>query len=259
MKIFNWIIGTFPLFRWQDAIDILIVALVIYYIFLLIKETRAIQMLKGFAVLLVMAFIAQRLKFTTITWIISNIWPVFIVVFVIMFQPELRQTLIEIGRRKFFRTFLFKNESEVYHKIAEAAGVMKKKKIGGLIVIERETSLKNYIDTGTKLDGELSVELLLTIFFPKTILHDGAVIVKNGRVVAAGCGLPVTQNINIDKALGMRHRAALGVTEETDAIVVVISEEFKTISLAMNGNITPGIDKNTLEEMLILYGPKLGK
>jgi len=241
--------------RWQDVLDIAIVAWVIYYFLILIKETRVMQMLVGLFVLLVGVFIAQKLEMYTINWILQQLWAVWIVAFVILFQPELRQTLVKIGQRRFFTMFFKKQEAEIYQEIIRAVSMMVRKKIGGLIVLGRGTSLKEYVDTGTHMDSEVSADLLMTIFSPKTPLHDGAVVIKGDRILAAGCILPLSQNQNLDKSLGLRHRAAIGVTEETDAMVVVVSEELLSISLARAGKLTPPIGVETLEEMLVLYSP----
>lgn len=245
------------LFRWQDIIDIVIVTVVVYYFLLLIKETRALQMLRGLAILLVVALFAGLFELHTINWILRNLFTVGLVALVILFQPEIRRALIELGRTKFFSYFFYKAENEVYHAIAMAAKSMINRKIGGLLVIERGTSLKNYIETGVHLDSEVSVELIMSIFYPNSPLHDGALIIKGGRIAAAGCILPITQSPNLSKELGLRHRAAVGVTEETDSIVVVISEEKRLASLSLAGKLIPAGDSQTLEEMLVLYGPKM--
>lgn len=241
--------------RWQDFLDIVIVAILIYYLLLLIKESRALQMLKGIAVLLLATFLSHIFEFNTLNWILKGLWAAGLVAFVILFQPEIRQALIELGKSRLFGHFL-REDIELFSTITEAVKNMIRKKIGALIVLERNTSLKAFIDTGTPVDSKVSEELLVTIFTPKSPLHDGAVIIKEGRIVSAGCVLPLAQDENINRELGMRHRAALGITEETDAIAIVVSEEFRTISLSIAGKITPSIDTDTLEEMLTLYGQK---
>lgn len=244
-------------FRWQDAVDILLVAFVVYRILLMIRDTRAMQMLKGFLVLLVFALIGSQFKFYTVNWLLTSLWAVWLIAFTIIFQPELRRILVQLGRRRMFMGF-FKEEARLYKEITEACRVLARRKIGALIVLERDVNLKTYIDTGTALDAELSAELLVTLFINRTPLHDGAVILREGRVAAAGCILPLTQDPNVSKNFGTRHRAAIGITEETDAVAVAVSEEKHSISLAVAGKITPSIDSQTLEEMLTLYGPKRG-
>ncbi len=244
-------------FRWQDAVDIILVTILMYRILLMLRDTRAMQMLKGFLVLLVFAFVGAQFQLYTINWLLTSLWAVWLIAFTIMFQPELRRVLIQLGRRRMFMGIL-KEEARLYKEITEACRVLARRKIGALIVLERNVNLKNYIDTGTNLDAELTAELLVTIFVPKTPLHDGAVVVREWRAVAAGCILPLTQDPNVSKNYGTRHRAAIGITEETDAVAIVVSEENRSISLAVGGKITPAIDSQTLEEMLTLYGPKRG-
>ena len=246
--------------RWQDAVDILILTSIFYYIFLLIRETRAMQMLRGVLLVFAVTLIAKLLKIYTLTWLLQNLWIIGVVALVIIFQPEMRQILIDIGQKRWWKSSLFmKREKTVFNHIVEAARQMAKRKIGGLIVIERETNLRDYMTTGTILDSKVSSELLVAIFIPKGPLHDGAVIIKNSTIAAAGCMLPLSQNPTPEKELGMRHRAAMGLSEETDALVVIVSEEQRTISLALGGKITPPIDAATLEEMLVLYTSAGGK
>jgi diadenylate cyclase len=245
----------FAAFRWQDAIDIALVAFIVYRMLLMIRDTRAMQMLIGFLVLLVFVLIGVQFQLNTVTWLITNLWAVWLIAFTIVFQPELRRILVQLGRRRMLMGF-FKEEARLYKEITEACRVLARRKIGALIILERDVNLKTYVDTGTPLDAELSAELLVTLFITKAPLHDGAVILREGRVAAAGCILPLTQDPNVSKNYGTRHRAAIGVTEETDAVAVVVSEEKHSISLAVAGKITPSIDSQTLEEMLTLYGPK---
>lgn len=250
----NWL-QLFHGFRWQDAVDILFVAFLVYQLLNMIRDTRAMQMLKGFLVLLACAFVGVQFGLYTLSWLLTTLWAVWLIAFTIIFQPELRRILLQLGRRRMFMGF-FKEEARLYKEITEACRVLARRKIGALIVLERDTSLKTYIDTGTSLDAELTAELLVTIFVTRTPLHDGAVVIRENRVAAAGCILPLTQDPNVSRNFGTRHRAAIGITEETDAVAVVISEEKRSISLAVAGKITPAIDSQTLEEMLTLYGPR---
>ena len=190
------------------------------------------------------------------TWILTGITAIWIIAFIIVFQPELRRALVELGQNRLFR-FIFKEHVQLYREIKESSEILAKKKIGALIVLEREVNLKSFIETGTKIDAETSSELLISIFHPKSPLHDGAIIIREGRVAAAGCVLPLSQKEDIDKRYGMRHRAAIGISEETDAITIIVSEERKSISLAIGGKITPDIDGETLLEILSLYAPKI--
>lgn len=255
-KFFSTILNTFSGIRVNDVIDILLVTFVIYQVFMLLYETRAIQMLKGFLVILFFVVVARILELNTMTWILTGLSTIWIIAFIIVFQPELRRALVELGQNKLFK-FIFKEHGQLYREIRESSVILAKKKIGALIVLEREVNLKSFIDTGTRLDAETTSELLIAIFNTKSPLHDGAVIIREGRIAAAGCILPLTQKEDIEQMYGMRHRAAIGISEETDAITIIVSEERHTISLAIGGKITPDIDGDTLLEILSLYAPKI--
>jgi len=239
------------------VIDVLVVTILFYWLFLLGRGTRAVQVLKGLLILLITAFIAQRLKLTTFNFLVKGLWQVLILAFVILFAPEIRRALAEVGQRRFFRGFLKEAEPGYIDEIIEAIDILSKKKKGALIALERETGLKTYIETGIKLDSDVSRELLSTIFLPTTPLHDGAVIIQGNRVAAAGCLLPFTRNPDISKRMGMRHKAALGLSEETDAVVVVVSEETGRISLAVGGRLTRDLDGTTLAKTVknLLFHP----
>lgn len=254
LQFTHWL-QLFAGFRWQDAVDILLVAFVVYHLLLMIRDTRAMQMLQGFLVLLLFALIGVQFGLYTLNWLLTSLWAVWLIAFAIIFQPELRRILVQLGRRRLFLG-LFKEEARLYKEITEACRALARRRIGALIVLERDVPLKTFVDSGTALDAELSSELLVTLFITRTPLHDGAVVIREGRVAAAGCILPLTQDPNVSKQYGTRHRAAIGVTEETDAVAVVVSEENHSISLAVAGKITPAIDAQTLEEMLTLYGPR---
>lgn len=256
IDIFKTIIGTISGMRWNDIIDILLVSFIMYQLFLLIKETRAIQMLNGLILIFFLVFLSNVLGLATMSWILTGLSAVWIIAFFIVFQPELRRVLVELGQNKLFKV-IFKEHKILYKELKEAAEILKRKKNGALIVLERDVNLKSFIDTGTKIDAETTSELLLSIFNPKSPLHDGAVIIRQGRIAAAGCILPLSQKEDIDKSYGMRHRAAIGISEETDAITIIVSEERKSISLAIGGKITPDIDGDTLVEILSLYAPKI--
>jgi len=239
------------------VIDVLVVTLLFYWLFRLVRGTRAVQVLKGLLILLITAFIAQRLKLTTFNFLVKGLWQVLILAFVILFAPEIRRALAEVGQRRFFRGFLKEAEPGYIDEIIEAVDILAKKKKGALIALERETGLKTYIETGIKIDSDVSRELLSTIFLPTTPLHDGAVIIQGNRVAAAGCLLPFTRNPDISKRMGMRHKAALGLSEETDAVVVVVSEETGRISLAVGGRLTRDLDGTTLAKTVknLLFRP----
>ena len=239
------------------VIDVLVVTLFFYWLFLLVRGTRAVQVLKGLLILLIAAFIAQRLGLTTFNFLVRGLWQVLILAFVILFAPEIRRALAEVGQRRFFRGFLKEAKPGYIDEMIEAIDILSKKKKGALIALERETGLKTYIETGIKIDSDVSRELLSTIFLPTTPLHDGAVIIQGNRVAAAGCLLPFTRSPDISKRMGMRHKAALGLSEETDAVVVVVSEETGRISLAVGGRLTRDLDGTTLAKTVknLLFRP----
>ena len=247
--------------RIQDIIDIIIVALVFYKLFSLIKETRAEQLTKGIFALFVFAKLSGFLKLYTINWLLENAMTVGVIAILIVFQPELRRGLEYIGRSRFFtKTFLeIKGESltKTVDEIVEAVASLSRQKIGALIVLERETGLNEVIETGTKIDGLVSSDLLINIFIPNTPLHDGAVIIKEDIIRAAACFLPLTENMGVSKELGTRHRAALGISEKSDTLSIIVSEETGAISIAENGNIARHLDSQTLKQILIdMYKPK---
>lgn len=243
-------------FRVNDLFDILIVTFLAYQLLLLIREARAVRILVGFAVLFLSAVLAGQFHLLTIDWILSSLGPFLLVSFVIIFQSDLRRIITQIGRGGFWGG-VFRGEDLAFKEISQAARELVKARRGALIVLERDDSLQGVVETGTSIDAEVSAELLVTFFVPHSPLHDGAVVIRDGRITAAGCILPLSQNPNLGKHYGTRHRAALGLTEETDALVIVLSEETHVISFAMAGKITPEIDAATLEEMLTLYGTKV--
>ena len=250
------VLAAFSGLRFQDLVDIFILYVAVYYLIVFFKETRTMQMLKGLAVLLAMSLLAQILELHTIGWIMVKITEGLVFAFVVIFAPELRQIFVDIGQRRIRIRSMFKSQEELYAIIVDACKQMLKKRVGCLIVIEREVGLREYIETGSKINADITSPLLLTIFFPKTQLHDGAVIISHGKIAAAGCVLPLTQKSDIDPDLGMRHRAALGLTEITDAVAIVVSEDLRNISLSVHGKITPGIEPENLKEMLEMYGKK---
>ena len=243
---FPWVI--------RHIIDISIVSYVVYKLLLLIRETRAEQVLKGLTILLFVTKLSEWLQLNTIYWILKNTATVGVIALLIVFQPELRKALEQIGRGRIFDRFMFIQDEKdplfFINEIARAVQDMARAKIGALIVIERKTGISDVIETGVKIDGELSGSLLENIFVPNTPLHDGAVIVRGYRIAAAGCFLPLTENGNINKQLGTRHRAALGISENSDAIAIVVSEETGVISIAHNGKLTRYLDSKGLKEIL---------
>ncbi len=242
------------MFRLRDVIDILIVAYVLYRFLVLIKETRAAQVLKGLAVLLIATKVTEWLKLNTINWLLSNAMTVGVIALLIVFQPELRRALEHIGRGRFFNSAIFmpdeKKFTKVINEITQTVQNLARNKIGALIVIERKTGISDVVETGVRINGTVSSELLFNIFAPNTPLHDGAVIIREDQILAAGCFLPLTENPNLSKQLGTRHRAGLGISEVSDAISIIVSEETGIVSLAKDGKLTRYLDAKGLRDIL---------
>ncbi len=242
----------FVLFRLSDLIDILIVAFIAYKAIKLVKETRAQQLVKGLLVLVVILLLSQWLRFNTINYILRNTMQVGVVAVLVVFQPGLRRALEKMGRSNISNIFNSSNDDidELVSEISEAASFMSDEKIGALMVIERETRLGDILNSGTEISAKVSAPLLINIFIPNTPLHDGAVVIREGKIQAAACILPLTHNDSLSRELGTRHRAALGVTENSDCIVVVVSEETGKISFAENGDMTRNLSIEALKTML---------
>ena len=250
--------------RIRDIIDILLVALLFYKLFTLIKETRAEQLTKGIVVLLVLTKLSHWAELFTINWILNKAMTVGTLALLIVFQPELRRGLEYIGRGSYFSKSFAEIRGESLNKvvieIVEACASLSRQKMGALIVMERKTGLNEVAETGTRIDGEVSSNLLINIFIPNTPLHDGAVIIKEDKIKAAACFLPLTDNSDLNPELGTRHRAAIGISERSDSLVVVVSEETGSISVAENGKIARHLDIQTLEKILQdMYKPSEDK
>lgn len=237
-----------------DIIDILIVTFIIYKAIQIIRQTRAEQLIKGILVFIIIYVIAQLLNLRTLIWIVSTVYFNAIVVLVVLFQPELRNILERMGRGSFKNIGKMTTDSHqvslMIDSVSKSCQLMQKEKVGALIVIERTTALGDIIESGTIIDAVPSIDLICNIFFPKSPLHDGAVVIRNGKVFAASCLLPLSENPDIDKILGTRHRSAIGLSERSDALVVVVSEENGIISVASNGKITRNYDMIGLKELL---------
>lgn len=240
-------------------LDILIVAWIIYKIYMIIAETRAIPALKGIILILLTTLAANLLYLETLGWLLERFLQVAAIALIVLFQPELRRVLMKMGQGRWLGLDM-KAEYRYLDELVQAADVMSQRRIGALIVFEREVGLKNYLETGTELDADISFELLMTIFKKESPLHDGAVIVVQKRLAAAACFLPLSQRSDIKKGLGTRHRAAVGISEETDAAVLVISEETGSISLAVDGKLRYDIRIEKLHDSLkaVLGGSKSG-
>jgi diadenylate cyclase len=237
-------------FRFLDLIDMLIVWVVIYRVLLLIKRTRAVQMLSGLGILAIGYIMSIWLELFTLNWLLEKFFANLFIIIVVLFQHEIRRGLAHIGRNPFFTSITADEETHVVDEIVKASVMLAQKKIGALIVVEREIGLEDYIEVGTRIESTVNADLINSIFVPASPIHDGALIIRGGRISAAGCFLPLTRNPNIDKNMGTRHRAAIGLTEETDAVVIVVSDENMQVSIVMGGQITPDLDMATLRRAL---------
>jgi len=236
-------------FRLQDAIDILIIAFIIYRIIDLIRGTRAARMLVGLLIVFLTYLSSQVFDLYALNWILDNFLSSVLLVIVVIFQNDIRRALTQVGTGPFFsaeRRLLGTELEEIVRAIVTLAS----RRIGALIVFERDVGLSDYIDAGTRLNAQITKELIWSVFVTDSPIHDGAMIIRKGQVTAAGCFLPLTTNPNVSKTLGTRHRAAIGLTEETDAVVIVVSEEEGSISLVCEGRITRDLDAGTLRTTL---------
>ncbi|NCO84466.1 MAG: TIGR00159 family protein [Nitrospirae bacterium CG_4_10_14_3_um_filter_44_29] len=236
--------------RWQDILDIILVSLLLYRLLLFIKGTRAVQMLIGIGVLMLASLLLGYTGLYTMDWIIQSFWAQIVIALIVLFQPEIRRALARMGKTPFLQSFTSAEELKSLEEILKASVALANRKIGALIVIERETSLNEFVEIGTSLDARVTREILLSIFHPSSPIHDGAVVIKGNRIVAAGCFLPIMLSSEIDKAMGTRHRAGLGLTEETDAVAIIVSEETGNISMAVGGKLETHIDMGTLRDIL---------
>lgn len=235
---------------WRPIIEISIIAVLFYYIYLFIRDTRALQLTKGFLILILAFFIAEKLQLYAISWILTKLFPLSIIGFIIIFHPEIRRALAQLGKRPFFSLFEKDEDYKEQHLsevIVNAVVYLAEKKIGALIALERDIGLKNYYSTGVPINGEISQELLCTIFMPHTPLHDGGIIICDDKIMAAATLFPLSQRPFITQMMGTRHRAAVGLTEETDALVLVVSEETGVVSLASGGKINKDIPPKELK------------
>lgn len=236
---------------WIDALDVLIVAFAIYQLLLALRGTRALQMIVGLLVLYGVSWGALRVGLVTLNWILQYLLTAGFVLIVIVFQPEIRRALATIGRRGFLlRPFARRQEAHMIDEVVRAAASLAGQRIGAIIVLERNTRLTDYIEAGVAVDGVVSRRLLESLFHPRTPLHDGAAILSEGRLAAASCVLPLSVNPDLSRGPGTRHRAAIGLTEETDAVAVIVSEETGALSLAVGGEIEAVSDPEALRRRL---------
>ena len=251
---------------WRNIVDVAILSILIYNAIKLVVHTRSNSLIKGIAVVLVIAWLSSVLRFSAVSWLLNQILSMGLVVLVILFQPEFRRALDQLGRSKLMRRVFGtagpkSTEAEQVEKpvteIVRAMTNMARKRIGALIVIERQTGLGDVIETGTRVDAEISGGLIENIFEPNTPLHDGAMIIRNRRVYAAACILPLSEDPNISRDLGTRHRAGIGITETTDAVTLIVSEETGIISMAREGRLTRHLDARSLTILLTeLFTPE---
>ena len=240
----------------RDLADILAVYYIVYRLILLLKGTRAMQVIWGVFILAVITAIAQALHLAATVWLMQQFWLAGILLLIVVFQPEIRFALANIGSNPLGRVMV-SQEYRFIGEMMEAVRLAMSEKMGMLIVLEQDMALRDIVETGVRINGEVSKELLQTVFHDNTMLHDGAAVIANNRLVAAGCILPLTEQQELSKILGMRHRAALGLSEAADAIIVIVSEETGTLSVARNGKLQQRVEPNDLEAMLYqLYRSK---
>ncbi|MEO2169474.1 MAG: diadenylate cyclase CdaA [bacterium] len=235
--------------RLADLADVLIITILVYWLVDQIRGTRAVQMVYGLMAVGILFWLAQYFELYTLSWILSTFLSSAILIVVVLFQNDIRRALTQVGRWRIFATNK-EDRNEMVEEIARTATMLAARRVGALIVLERDVLLGDYLEAGTGVDAKVTRELLVSIFLPQSPIHDGAVIVRRGRIVAAGCFLPLTSNPTVSKSLGSRHRAAIGLTENSDAVVVVISEEEGQIALVREGRITRGIDAASLRTTL---------
>jgi len=248
MELFHY---EFLRFTFFDLIDIIVVSYIIYKILILIRGTRSAQIVTGLTFLLLIAFLSFWFNLEGLKWLFRNLATVGFIVLVIIFQPEIRGALAQIGHSRFFRHFIRFEGSQSMDELVKGIIRLSELRYGALVVMQRAVGLRNIIETGREVKAPLTSELLITIFTPYTPLHDGAVVVRGDDIVAAGCVLPLTQNPRFDQPFGMRHKAAVGITEESDAVCLVVSEETGAISVAYRGILKRDLEKLNLKETLL--------
>lgn len=235
--------------QWAGVVEILVLSVLFYYVIRFFRGTRGAAVLSGLVVLLVaLMLVTQLFSLNTLSWVLQGFSVYLAVAVVVIFQPEIRRALAELGTQSVFNSAVL--QREVVDDIVAAVSDLAEQKIGALIAIEREIGTRHIQDTGTRIDSHVSPELLTSIFFPHTPLHDGGVIIKGDRIQCAGCVFPLSQRMELSRSLGTRHRAAIGFTEETDAVVIVVSEETGAISVAFKGRLSRGIDQERLHRII---------
>jgi diadenylate cyclase len=233
-----------------DLLDIIVIAILLYNLYIFVRNSRAAQMFIGLVLILILSVFAQLLNMRGMIWIFDSLRTIWLVAFVVLFQPELRRVLMNLGQTPLMQFFVRSTSDFAVDEIQNACIELAKRRYGALIVLTQDTRIKTIVDTGLKLQADISSGLIISIFNPRSPLHDGAIIIQNNVIEAAKCILPLSQNPDIDPDFGMRHRAALGLTEESDAICIIVSEETGNISIAMKGVIHRDFNYDTLREFL---------
>jgi uncharacterized protein (TIGR00159 family) len=241
-----------PQIRWQDVVDIGIITFLVYRALQIVRGSRAMQMIMGLAVILVVYASSRALGLFTLNWILDNFLASIILVIIVIFQSDIRRALTQVGSAPLFGSAdrMVQKREDIIGEVVQASVALAEQHVGGLIVIEREVRLNEYMEIGTRLDARVSRELVQSVFLPHSPIHDGALVIQKGRVTAVRCLLPLSTNPNLRKTWGTRHRAALGVTEESDAVAIVISEQEGTVALVVGGNVTENIDGDRLRAAL---------
>ena len=239
---------SFILNLWRPVLEIVIIWFIVYRVLLFIQGTRTVQVVIGLVMLMLLAALSRFFQLNSINWILTKIFAIGILAFFIIFQPELRRALARIGQNAAFRTFIKKGG--LLDEIVKACEMLAKRRLGALIAIERDIGLRNYVESGVIIDAKVSAELIVTIFTQTTPLHDGGIIIEEERIISCGCLFPLSQNPDLSKTLGTRHRAGLGLTEETDAVTIIVSEETGAVSLTVHGKMTKNLDSQELRRIL---------
>jgi diadenylate cyclase len=252
-QVGHWFAVRYPILV-KAGVEILIIFVFVYAFLRLMEGTRGAGILKGLATFagilaMVTIFVTRRFKLENVSWVMSSLAPVILIPLFILFQPEIRRALIRLGENPLFRMF-FRPHSGFTNELVKATFNLSRDRIGGLIAVEREVGLTGYVEAGVRLDAEVSAEIIKTIFWPGTPLHDGAIVIRHQRIAAAGCLFPLTDNPQFSAELGTRHRAAIGITEESDAAAIVVSEETGQVSLAVGGTLQRNIDERSLRRAL---------
>jgi diadenylate cyclase len=233
-----------------DIIDVFLIAYILYRLYTFLRGTRAIQMAGGLVIILLMSFLVNLFNLYGMAWIFNNLKTIWLIAFVIVFQPELRRVLLYLGQMPLIRRFFRVRGPQVIDEVVKATAELSRRGFGALIVLARESGLRSIIETGQRMQAEVSTPLIISIFNPLSPLHDGAIIIQNDMIEAAKCILPLSESDKLEPWLGTRHRAALGLSEESDAIVIVVSEETRRVSVAMNGQLYRNLDDDELKEFL---------